>query len=140
MRQPLIAGNWKMNTNLDEATNLVKGMLGELDGVRGIEKVLIPPFISLAAIKEVIEGTSVKLGAQNMHFEDKGAYTGEISPFMLVGLCDFVVLGHSERRQFFAETDIIINRKVKKALEFGLKPILCVGETLKENEDGVQSK
>jgi triosephosphate isomerase len=136
MRRPLIAGNWKMNTNLDEAANLVKGMVSELDRVSGVEKVLIPPFISLATIREIIKGTSVKLGAQNMHFEDKGAYTGEISPLMLVGLCDFVILGHSERRQYFGETDAIINRKIKKALEFGLKPILCVGESLKDNEAG----
>ena len=136
MRKPLIAGNWKMNTKLDEATNLVRAMLAELDSIDSVEKILCPPFISLAAVNELIKGTSIKLGAQNMHFEDKGAYTGEISPLMLLDLCDSVILGHSERRQYFAETDVIINKKVKKALEFGLKPILCVGESLEENEAG----
>ncbi len=136
MRKPLIAGNWKMNTNLNEATSLVRAMLSELDKIAGVEKVLCPPFISLAAVKELIKNTTIHLGAQNMHFEDKGAYTGEISPLMLLDLCQFVILGHSERRQYFAETNEIISKKVKKAMEFGLNPILCVGESLKDNESG----
>ncbi len=136
MRRPLIAGNWKMNTKLEEAENLVRAMLAELDSIDGAEKVLCPPFISLAILKELTKTTSVKLGAQNMHFEDRGAYTGEISPLMLTDLCDFVILGHSERRQYFAETDEIIKQTVTKALELGLKPILCVGESLEDNESG----
>ena len=112
MRKPLIAGNWKMNTNLDEATNLVKAMLDELDGIDGVEKVLCPPFISLTTVKELIKDTSIELGAQNMYFEARGAYTGEISPLMLVDLCHFVILGHSERRRYFNETDETINKTV----------------------------
>jgi triosephosphate isomerase len=135
MRKPLIAGNWKMNTRLDEAVALVKAMLPELDRFAAMERVLCPPFISLAAIMEIVKGTSIKLGAQNMYFKDKGAYTGEISPHMLVNLCEYVILGHSERRQLFGETNELVNSKVKAAYEFGLKPIVCAGETLAENEE-----
>ncbi|HAX92654.1 MAG TPA: triose-phosphate isomerase, partial [Bacteroidales bacterium] len=140
MRKKIVAGNWKMNTTVNEAIVLVRAMLPDLDKVQGMEKLLCPPFISLAAIKELLKGTSVKLGAQNMYFKDKGAYTGEISPIMLAGMCDFVILGHSERRQLMGEIDEVVNKKVKTAFEFGLTPILCVGETLAENEAGGTEK
>lgn len=136
MRTPLIAGNWKMNTTLSEAVALVKKMRPGLERIKGVEKVICPPFISLAAVKGLIEGSSIKLGAQNMYFEEKGAYTGEISPLMLAELCEFVILGHSERRRYFKESGEIIDKKVGAALKVGLKPILCIGETLEENETG----
>jgi triosephosphate isomerase len=136
MRIPFVAGNWKMHTTHVEAESLVADMLPRLDEISGIEKVLCPPFVSLYVIQTMVQGSSVKLGAQNMYFETKGAYTGEVSPPMLAELCEFVILGHSERRWCFGETDEVVNRKVKAALDYGLKPILCVGERLEENEAG----
>ena len=136
MRIPMIAGNWKMNTTVDEAVQLVKSMLSGLDKLGGVEKVVCPPFVSLAAVRNLLKGSSVKLGAQNMFYEAKGAYTGEISPLMLAGLCDYVVIGHSERRQYFGETGEIIDKKVKAVIDIELKPILCIGERLEENEAG----
>ncbi len=136
MRTPLIAGNWKMNTTLDEAARLAREMLPGLDGVSGVDKAVCPPFVSLDAVGRLIRGSSVKLGAQNLYFEEKGAYTGEVSPLMLAGLCELVIIGHSERRQHFAESGQIVNKKIKAALKAGLNPILCVGEKLEENEAG----
>jgi triosephosphate isomerase len=136
MRIPFIAGNWKMNTTATEAEKLVIEMLDNLDRIEGVEKVLCPPFVSLVALNMMLQGSSIKLGAQNMYFETEGAYTGEISPLMLSELCEFVILGHSERRWYFGETDEIVNKKVKAALSNKLKPILCVGERLEENEAG----
>jgi triosephosphate isomerase len=136
MRIPFIAGNWKMNTTATEAERLVLEMLEKLDRIEGVEKVVCPPFVSLVAINMMLQSSSIKLGAQNMYFEAKGAYTGEISPLMLKELCEFVILGHSERRWYFGETDEIVNRKVKAAVANKLKPILCVGERLEENEAG----
>jgi triosephosphate isomerase len=136
MRVPMIAGNWKMNTTVSEAVKLVGEMRPLLDPISNVEKVVCPPFVSLAAVREILKGSPVKLGAQNMHFEDKGAFTGEISPLMLTGLCEYVILGHSERRQYFGETNEIINKKVRAALKAGLKPILCVGESLAQYEAG----
>ena len=136
MRIPFVAGNWKMNTTAAEAERLVLEMLERLDRTEGVEKVLCPPFVSLIAIGMMLQNSSIKLGAQNMYFEAKGAYTGEISPLMLSELCEFVILGHSERRWYFGETDEIVNKKVGAALTNNLKPILCVGERLEENEAG----
>jgi len=136
MRIPFIAGNWKMYTTATEAEKLVLEMLDKLDGIKGVEKVVCPPFISLVALNMMLQNSSIKLGAQNMYFETEGAYTGEISPIMLCELCEFVILGHSERRWYFGETDEIVNKKVKAALANKLQPILCVGERLAENEAG----
>jgi len=136
MRRPFIAGNWKMNTTASEAERLVLEMLERLDSIGGVEKVLCPPFVSLVGISMMLHDSSIELGAQNMYFETKGAYTGEISPAMLRELCAFVILGHSERRWYFGETDEVVNKKVKAALANSLKPILCVGERLEENEAG----
>ena len=133
-RTPLIAGNWKMNTKIEEAVSLIKSMQSSLHKIQGVEKVLCPPFISLAVAKAIVKDSSVKLGAQNVYYEEKGAFTGEISPLMLADLCDYVIIGHSERRQYFGETDETAKKRVKAAVAVGLKPILCVGETLEENE------
>jgi triosephosphate isomerase len=134
MRTPMIAGNWKMNTTLAEASVLVREMKDGLERIAGVEKVLCPPFISLSLVKEHLQGLSIKVGAQNMYFEQHGAYTGEISPLMLCGICEYVILGHSERRQYFDESNDTVNRKIKAALDVGLTPILCVGERLEEKE------
>ncbi len=136
MRLPMIAGNWKMNTTVNDAVKLVKSILAGLDKVDGIEKVICPPFVSLAAVRDLIKGSSVKLGAQNVFHEEKGAFTGEISPLMLTDLCEYVIIGHSERRQYFGETGATIDKKVKAALQAELKPILCIGEKLEEKEAG----
>jgi len=136
MRVPLIAGNWKMNTTVGEAIELVNKMRSELDEIDNVDKVLCPPFVSLAAIRELIKGSSIKLGAQNIYFEEKGAYTGEISPLMIADLCEFVIIGHSERRQYFGEIGEVVNKKIRAALRAGLKPILCIGERLEEKEAG----
>lgn len=136
MRVPMIAGNWKMNTTISEAIELVREIRHGLDENASVEKIICPPFVSLAEVKKLIAGSSIKLGAQNLYFEEKGAYTGEISPLMLTGLCEFVIIGHSERRLYFNETGEVVNKKLRAALKAGLKPILCVGEKLAENEMG----
>lgn len=136
MRVPLIAGNWKMNTTVSEAVMLVTEMVIELDKVVNVEKAVCPPFISLTSVKEVLAGTSVKLGAQDLYYLEKGAYTGEISPLMLAGICDYVIVGHSERRQYFGETDETVGKKIQAALGAGIKPIMCIGESLEQNEAG----
>jgi triosephosphate isomerase (TIM) len=137
MRTPIIAGNWKMNKTVAETLDLVREirqLLGEAP--ENVEVVLCPPFTSLWVAKNGLGRSKFSLGAQNLYHEPKGAFTGEISPAMLAGLVTYVILGHSERRQYFCETDESVNRKVKAALAHGLKPIVCVGEKLEEYEVG----
>lgn len=136
MRIPIIAGNWKMHKTVTEAVELVRELRRGLVEVEGVEVVLCPAFVALAPVAELLKPTQIGLGAQNMFWEDQGAYTGEVSPLMLKDLVQYVILGHSERRQYFGETDEGVNRKVKAALKHGLTPILCVGENLEENEAG----
>ena len=133
-RLPLIAGNWKMNTTLAEARALANALASNLNGVSGVEVLLCPPFISLTTVGSEISGTTLKLGAQNLYPEPKGAFTGEVSPAMLAGLCDYVIIGHSERRALFGEDDAFVNRKLHSALAHDITPILCVGETLAQRE------
>jgi triosephosphate isomerase len=135
MRTPLIAGNWKMNTTISEAVSLISAMRKELDDIDSVEKLVCPPFISLKAVSELLAKSSIKVGAQNMHYEDKGAFTGEVSPLMIKDICSYVIIGHSERRQYFND-DLYINNKVKAAIGYGINPILCIGEKLEENESG----
>lgn len=134
MRKPIIAGNWKMHKTIKEAVEFVNEIKGSLND-EAVDAVICAPFTLLKDLKEATEGTNVKIGAQNMHFEENGAFTGEISPLMLKELdIDYVVIGHSERREYFNETDETVNKKVLKALEVGIDPILCCGETLEQRE------
>jgi triosephosphate isomerase (TIM) len=136
MRRPFVAGNWKMFKTVAEARSLVMELLPGLSPIKGVEKVLCPPFTALLPVAALLEGTDIGLGAQDMHWEASGAFTGEIAPPMLAEFCKYVIIGHSERRAYFGETDNSVNRKVKAALQNHLIPIVCVGETLDENEAG----
>ncbi|MEW6086424.1 MAG: triose-phosphate isomerase [Chloroflexota bacterium] len=136
-RKPFVAGNWKMNKTAAEARELVAAMLAPLHEFNGVEKVLCPPFTSIPAVASALAGTDVGLGAQNMHWEEKGAFTGEIAPNMVKEFCSYVILGHSERRTLFGETDEHVNRKLRAAMKFDLTPIVCVGETLDQYEAGL---
>jgi triosephosphate isomerase len=136
MRKPFIAGNWKMHKNIGEAVALVESLQAALTDVEGCDVAVCPPFPALAAVREALARSAIGLGAQNMHWEEKGAFTGEVSPQMLEGLCDYVIIGHSERRTLFGETDETVNKKLHAALAHGLKPILCVGENLEQNQAG----
>lgn len=135
--KPFIAGNWKMNKSVPEALDLVKALREKSTELEDAELVVIPPFTALSEIKKVIEGSTIQLGAQNLFWEEKGAFTGEISPLMLQDLgCQFAVIGHSERRQYFGETDESVNKKIKAALAHDLIPIVCIGEFLEERDKG----
>ncbi len=136
MRTPIIAGNWKAFKTVPEALALVDDLLKSVGDVTGVDVVVCPPFTALYAVAERLKGTRIKVGAQNMYWEKQGAYTGEITPLMLQGVVDYVILGHSERRKLFGETDETVNKKVHAALAHNLIPIIAVGEVLEENEAG----
>ena len=136
MPTTIIAGNWKMNTTPREARALVEQMRDALDAENAVTSLVCPPFVHLESVAAALRGTSIALGAQNMHPESSGAFTGEVSSDMLRGLCQFVILGHSERRELFGETDEFVNRKVRAAISADLRPILCVGERLEQREGG----
>jgi triosephosphate isomerase (TIM) len=136
MRKPFVAGNWKMNKTGEEARALVAEMLPELQAAASIDRAVCPPYPYLMPIAAMLAGTGVGLGAQNMYWEESGAFTGEVAPGMVAEYCQYVILGHSERRAYFGETDETVNRKVKAAFAHKLIPIMCVGETLDENEAG----
>ncbi len=136
MRTPFVAGNWKMNKTVEGARELVTGLLPRMQAVKGVEIVFCPPYPALMAVNSLLKGTRIGLGAQDLHWEASGAYTGEVSAEMLKELCGYVIIGHSERRAYFGETDETVNKKTKAALAVGLVPIVCVGETLTENEAG----
>ena len=140
MRKPMVAGNWKMNKGLYETRDLIREMIPVLHDVQDVEVVICPPFVGLGVARREVDESAIKLGAQNMHWADSGAFTGEISPVILKELCEYVILGHSERRAMFGETDETVNKKVLAALAHELKPIVCVGETLEENQSGITAE
>lgn len=136
MRTAILAGNWKMYKTIAEALQFVEAVREPLSAISGVDYAICAPFTALAPLKRALEGTAIQLGAQNMFWEVQGAYTGEVSPQMLQELCDLVIIGHSERRQYFGETDETVNKKIKAALAHNLVPIVCVGESLDQNRAG----
>ncbi|MCA9941502.1 MAG: triose-phosphate isomerase [Anaerolineales bacterium] len=136
MRKPFIAGNWKMNKTPDEAVAFVRQIRHGLNEIETVDSAVCPPFVALPGVADALRGTRIGVGAQNMHFAETGAYTGECAPNMLTPFCRYVILGHSERRAYYNETDEGVNRKIKAALAHNLIPIVCVGESLAQNEAG----
>ena len=133
-RTPMIAGNWKMNTLREEALSLARALRERADGIAGVEKVVCPPFVFLHDVKQALAGSTIAVGAQNAYWEEKGAFTGEVSIAQVAEAAKYVIIGHSERRQYFGETDETVNRRVKAALAHGAIPIMCVGETLDQRQ------
>lgn len=136
MRKIYVAGNWKMNLTIAEAKALVRDMLPELEQIDNVDKAVCPSYLAIPAVAELCKGASLKVGAQNVYWEESGAYTAEVSPQMVAEICDTVIVGHSERRALFGETDETVNKRLKAALAVGLDVIVCVGETLEENQGG----
>jgi len=132
----IVAGNWKMNTDIASGVALASAIAAGASNLNGVSLIVGPPYVALAAVRDAVAGSSVAVAAQNVHADDSGAFTGEIAPPMLTGLCDYVIIGHSERRQFYGETDESVGRKAAAALSHDLRPIVCVGETLDERESG----
>lgn len=136
----LVAGNWKMNKTVAEARELVSTMSAKLREIANVEKVLCPPFLAIPALASLLDGSGTGLGAQNLYWQEKGAFTGEVSPGMVKEFCQYVIIGHSERRAYFGETDESVNRKLHAAMKMGLTPIVCVGETLEQYEAGTTAE
>jgi triosephosphate isomerase len=136
MRKIFVAGNWKMNQTITEAKDFMNSLLPEVEKFKNVDAAVCPSYLAIPAVAGLCAGSSLKVGAQNLYWEESGAYTGEVSPEMIAEICDYVIVGHSERRAYFAETDETVNRRLKAALSAGLEVIVCVGETLEENEAG----
>ena len=136
MRRFFVAGNWKMNKTVADAKVLMEAMVPELEAIDNVDHAVAPAYLAMPAMVELCKGTGIKVGAQNLYWETSGAFTGEVAPDMVAELCDFVIVGHSERRKFFGDTDETVNKRLKAALAAGLDVIVCIGETLDENEAG----